>query len=115
VHISDIAQIFLPPRFCADSLFPPRDELENPAHDRSWKRGRSLWEAADKLVEKFLCGDLEVHWVTTGLNQRVEKRQRENCYVWIPMVGEACDAHGGISRAGRERQNRSVEGARRDW
>ena len=99
MHISDIAQVLLPPGFLADSFLPSVDELEDSGHHwtREWRR--SFRKASHELIEEFFGRDLKVEGISAGLDEGIEKRQGQDGDMWIAMVCQSGDGHRCFSRA----------------
>jgi hypothetical protein len=64
VHVPDIAKVLLPSGFGADAFLPAVDQLQYSGHDGTREGWRSLRKAANKLVEEFLGGYLQMEWIS---------------------------------------------------
>lgn len=98
MHIPNETQVFLVPARLADGAAPFFYSLEyfhlNPA-EADW---RTLWEAADKLVEKLLSTNLQLKWVATVLDADIEQIQGEQRDVGVAVVDVVDYSHGGFAR-----------------
>jgi hypothetical protein len=73
VHIPYEAQILLVPRRLTYCLPPFFYKLEDAALYTRRMHWRAFGETADKLIEKFLCADLEMERISAILNADIEE------------------------------------------
>ena len=94
MHVSDVSHIIFPSRVRANSFLPIMNKLQYSRHHWSGEGRRSFWEAADKIVEEFFRGYLQMEWIPAGVYQCVEERESEHCDVWVAVVHKPGDGHG---------------------
>ena len=73
MHVADKTQVLLVLGCLADGLPPFFNQLEDLVLYASRPDLRTLWEAADQLVQKLLGTDLEMEGVAAVLGAYVEK------------------------------------------
>ena len=98
MHIPYIPEVFFPFRFRADGLFPGMNELKDTCHHGSWERRWPFGKSADEFVKKLLSTYLQMKWVSTGLNERVEEGESEHGNMWISVIDESDSQHRSLPR-----------------
>lgn len=96
MHIPDIPKILLPPTLLANRFPPFVNHLQNFGHDGTGERRRTLGEPSDKFVEELLGRNLEMKWISEGLNERLEQGKGEKGDMGITVVDLASDCHRGL-------------------
>lgn len=94
MHISDKPQVLLVSRgltYCTSPFLYSFQDLGLHSGRPNWW---SLRETPYQFVEKFLCADLEMKWISAVLHTYIQEIEREQRDVGIAVVDVVDDCHG---------------------
>lgn len=72
--------------------------LERLAHHWSHQHRWSLRKSPHELVQKLFRRNLQMKWVSTLLDERIEQVKSQHGYVWIPIVDHPHALHRSFTR-----------------
>lgn len=93
MHVANITQVLLPPRFCADSFLPTVYDFQDTRHNGAREWWRAFGEATNKFVEEFFGGYLEMEGISARLDESLEEGKGEEGDVGIPVIRKAGYEH----------------------
>jgi hypothetical protein len=74
------------------------NEFKDTCHHGPWERRWPFGKSADEFVKKLLGTYLEMKWVSTGLNERVDEGKSEHGNMWISVIDESDGQHRSLPR-----------------